>query len=281
LRTNVHQFQFIYNEFGFIKEIHFYDEQEKLTLNHEGFAIKKIKTNSHGEYFEESFFGTDEKPIATKGNAVKITRVYNDQGDNTEELYKDKYELDTLVDGASTTKYKYDYLGRKIETSYFHQKKPAMFRSQYHKKEIKYAGLGSIIESVSYFDSKGLRVILPLVNNIKESVNTKNTKIMKGFEIVKFKSSPQGALIFIDDIFSGVTPTNLIRKHGRYSIRFQKNNFKDKTIDFEVSKEKGNRHFIVLDEVESKSVDELFKLASNGSSDAENELGKYYDKVKD
>jgi TPR repeat protein len=262
-----------YDEFGYRNSFSLYGVDGKPTLNNEGFAKAVIKHDSRGNIVEDKSFGVDG--VLTPGNnGAFINRYISDgRGNLIEHSFWDRYEKPMYIDGVTKLKIKYDHLGREIEQKYFDEYDEAVINKDlnYHKKITEYSVKGNYKSSINYWDVKG-KFIHILSNETKQKIypikiKIKNTKIL---------STPEGAKVFIDNQFFGVTPFHKYVPLGKHKLKIVKADYQELTSTINITQGEVHSSSFILSippKHEAIDVKYLMKKATSGDYKAMYELG--------
>ena len=263
-----------YDTFGYLNSFSFYGTDGKPTLNNEDFAKAVIKNDSKGNKVEVKFFGVDGDLTPGKDGAYINKYKYDGRGNLIEQSLWGKYEKPLYISGYTKLKIKYDHLGRVIEEGYFDEfDEPVIAEDlNYHKKTTKYSVKGNYKSSINYFDEKGQYTHI-LYNEPKNKTypkKIKNTKIL---------SVPEGAKVFIDNQFFGVTPFHKYVSIGKYKLKIVKADHQELTSTISITKDEvhsSNLTLPILAKPEVINVKVLKAKASAGDVESQFQLGNLY-----
>ncbi|MGB2739424.1 MAG: PEGA domain-containing protein [Cognaticolwellia sp.] len=265
-----------YDAFGKSNSLSFYGVDGKPTLNNEGFAKVAVKNNSRGHKVEVKFFGSDGSLIPGKDGSVMNKYKYDGRGNLIEHSLWGEDEKPVYIDGASKFKIKYDDLGREIETGYFDEfNEPVINEEQnYHKKVTKYSFKGNYIASINYKDEND-NFIHILYNKTQQKIYPiKNTKIL---------STPEGAKVFIDNQFSGVTPFHKYVPLGKHELKIVKADYQELTSIINITQDEVHSSSFTLSIIAKPDVIDVQTIkekASGGDLESQFQLGVLYLKDK-
>ena len=265
-----------YNQWGFKKQLTMFGENKLLTLNSDGFAKVIFESDMRGNILSESYFGTDGKPINVMGNAVKNTYKYDDLGNVIQQSFWDELGSLTEIDGAAILKNDYDHLGRNTQEYYLDKTgQPTLPKGMnYHKKVTRYPTTGNYIASINYFDTNDSIVDVDTI-----STSTRKSTYPAKYKNTKITSFPEGAKVYIDNEFFGVTP---FLKHvpiGKHEIKIVKAGYQELTSTISIiESEVHNSNFNLLKapKPEALDVQSLKKKAQKGDIQSQSHLGDYY-----
>lgn len=263
-----------YDTLGNSNSLSFYGVDGKPTLNNEGFAKVVIKNNSRGHKVEVKFFGVDGGLIPGTDGAVMNKYKYDGRGNVIEHSLWDRYEKPMYIDGFTKLKIKYDHLGREIEQGYFDEfDKPVLAEDlNYHKKITEYSIKGNYKSSINYLDVKGQYIHI-LYNETAQKIyptKRKNTKIL---------STPEGAKVFIDDNFSGVTPFHKYVPLGKHELKIIKAGYQELTTTINIIKDEvhsSNFTLSIIAKPEVIDVQTIKEKATEGHVESQFQLGILY-----
>ena len=267
-----------YDEFGKSNSLSFYGVDGKPTLNNEGFAKVAIKNNSRGHKVEVKSFGVDGALIPGKDGAVINKYRYDARGNLIEHTLWDKDEKPLYIDGATKIKTKYDHLGREIEVGFFDEfDKPVKHKGfNYHKRATKYSVKGNYKSSINYFDVNGrfLDRFHDTSTQKNYPIKIKNTKIL---------STPEGAKVFIDNQFFGITPFHKNVPLGKHTLKIVKADYQELTSTMIITKDEfysSNYTLSIIAKPEVIDVKSVKEKAITGDVESQFQLGVYYENLK-
>ena len=275
---SVAKINFTYDALGHLSSFSFYGIDGKPTFNNEGFAKAVIKNDSTGNKVEVKFFGVDGDLTPIAGGVVIIKFIYDGRGNLIEESSWDKDEKPVYIDGFTKFKIKYDHLGREIEFGYFNEfDEPVIEEEQnFHKKIIEYSVKGNYISSINYKDEndKFIHILYKKSKQKIYPIKIKNTKIL---------STPEGAKVFIDNQFYGVTPFHKYVPLGKYKLKIVKANFQELTSTINITQDEvhsSNFTLSIIAKPEVIDVQTIKEKASGGDLESQFQLGLLYLKDK-
>jgi len=267
-----------YDEFGNSNSLSFYGVDGKPTLNNEGFAKAVIKNDSRGNKVEVKFFGVDGALIPGKDGADINKYKYDGRGNLIEQSLWGKDEKSLYISGYTKLKIKYDHLGREVEQGYFDEfDKPVIAEDlNYHKKTTKFSVKGNYKSSINYFDVKGQYTHI-LYDESKHKTypkKIKNTKIL---------SVPEGAKVFIDNQFFGVTPFHKYVSIGNHELKIVKTDYQEITSTINITQDEVHLSSFTLSIIAKPKVIDVQTIkekASGGDLESQFQLGVLYLKDK-
>ena len=275
---NVAKYVVSYNKWGFKKQQSMFGENDQLTLNSDGFAQVVFEINMKGNTLSESYFGIDGNPIKIEGDVVKNTYKYDDQSNVVEQSFWDEQGNLTEIDGLAIFKNDYDDLGRQTQEYYLDKMGQPILRKgmNYYKKTTKYSTKGDYITSINYFDVNGnvIDVMSPSTNQNIYPVEYKNVKI---------SSFPEGAKVFFDNKFVGITPFYKYAPSGKHALKIVKADYQELTRIINIRGDELvslNFNLLIPPKPEAVNVQPLQEKANKGDSQAQYQLGNYYSFTK-
>ena len=262
---------FTYDAFGHLNSFSFYGVDGKPTLNNQGFAKAVIKNNSSGNKVEIKFFGVDGDLTPRKDGDVISKYIYDGRGNVIEESSWGKDEKPLYIDGFTKFKIKYDHLGREVEHGYFDEFDEPVIADNlnYHNKITKYAVTGNYKSSINYVDVNGqfINIFYKASKHKIEPIKIKNTQIL---------TTPEGANVFIDNQFSGVTPFYKYLPLGKHKLKIVKEDYQELTSTINIVEDEIHSSIFNLSKIpKPKAIDvkALMKKATSGDYKAMYELG--------
>ncbi|GAA6171990.1 hypothetical protein NBRC116592_16600 [Colwellia sp. KU-HH00111] len=265
-----------YDALGHRNSFSLYGADGKPTLNNEGFAKAVFKNDSKGNKVEITFFGVDGNLIPRADGTAISKYKYDGRGNVIEHSFWGKDEKPVYIDGITKLKTKYDDLGREIEQGFFDEfDEPVIDEEQnYHKKVTKYSVKGNYIASINYKDEND-NFIHILYNKTQQKIYPiKNTKIL---------STPEGAKVFIDNQFSGVTPFHKYVPLGKHELKIVKADYQKLTSIINITQDEVHSSSFTLSNIakpEVIDVQTIKEKASEGDLESQFQLGVLYLKDK-
>ena len=193
--------QYDYYPNGLIKEDRYYDENGKLCLNNEWYAISRYEWNNNGLQTKVSFFDTDTVPCYYKDGLYSCMEfLYDNSGNIIKEIFYDsKGNTSLMTKGLfAIAEYKFDNYRHIIEYSYFNEKgQPCYYDKDYHILRVKYDLRGNVTQRSIY------------------GVDGKPTLSREGSSIIEYKYDSKNNIIRTD--FKDITGKNVNQESSGYS----------------------------------------------------------------
>jgi TPR repeat protein len=260
-----------YDEFGNRNSLSFYGVDSKPTLNNDGIAKAVLKNDSKGNIVEVKSFGVDGILIPGKDGAVINKYIYDGRGNLIEQSFWDRNGNPFYIDGTTKFKTKYDHLGRQTELAFFDEfDEPVIEEEQnYHKKITKYSVEENYIASINYKDENDKIIDIFYKKSIQKiyPIKRKNTKIL---------STPEGAKVFIDNQFSGITPFHKYVPLGKHELKIVETDYQEQTSTINITQDEvhsSSFNLSIILKPEAFDVKGLIKKATSGDYKAMYELG--------
>lgn len=164
--------QYDYYPNGLIKEIRHYDENGKLCLNKDWYAMVRYEYDANGHQTKASYFDTDLNLCLIKDGLYSILKFEYDHAGNVikESFYDENGKLALNGQRYAIGTLKYDNYRRVVESNYFDKDyNPCYTEDGFHKRLKEYDTKGNIIKN-SFFNHTGT------------PVNTTTTTEVVGYE---------------------------------------------------------------------------------------------------
>lgn len=142
---------------GFIKECRYYDENGKLTLNNNWYAISRFKYDNNGNQIEASFYDVNSNPCYYKdGLYHRLVSEYDIKGNVIQETFLDINNHLTINKKGmyAVARYEYNDYRQRVNYAYYDiQDKPSFVNDGFHIIKVRYDERGNICHQ-SYYDNK-------------------------------------------------------------------------------------------------------------------------------
>lgn len=193
--------QYDYYPNGLVKEERYYDENGKLCLNSNWFAISHFEWDNNGYQTKVSFFDTDTIQCYYKDGLYSCMEFrYDTNGNKIKDIFYDsKGNVSLMAKGQfAIAEYKYDNSRRIIEYSYFNEKGlPCYYDKDYHILRVKYDLRGNVIQHSIY------------------GVDGKSTLSREGSSIIEYKYDSKNNITRTD--FKDTEGENINQQSNGYS----------------------------------------------------------------
>lgn len=216
--------QYDYYPNGLLKEDRYYDENGKLCLNNNWYAIGRHEYDINGNQTKVSFFGVDTIPCYFKdGLYFSLRSEYDESGNVVKETYYDTKGNMTLMNKGlyAVAKYKYDKFRRIVEYSYFDEKgQPCYYDKEYHILRVKYDTKGNVTQHSIYGEDENPTLSREKWGIIQYSYDLKNNRIRVDFKGTKGNNINLQNRAYSTEIRTYDNMNNMIRKeyldmHGK------------------------------------------------------------------
>ena len=265
-----------YDAFGYRNSLSYYGADGNPVLGKLGFSKVAYKFDSKGHLLEENYFGTDgDLAHSNKHMPLKTEFSYNAWGKVIEELYFWGDEKRTQINGVAKVKYKYDNLGKKIEEALFDEfDEPANWKAVNWQKTITtYSVKGDYITSINNFDVNGK------LNNNPSGITTAQNVSPRKIKNTKVFSTPEGAKIFIDNQFSGITPFHKYVPLGKHKLKIVKAGYQALTSTINITKDEvhsSNFSLSIIAKSEVVDVKAIEGKATAGDAESQFQLARHH-----
>jgi len=265
-----------YDAYGYRNSLSYYGVDGKPVVNKKGFAKVAFKRDSRNAVVEERFFGADGELAHSDINSPLIRGYsYDGRGKLVEESLFWGDEKRTQIHGVAKAKYKYDNLGRRIEAAFFDEfDKPASWKMlNFHKQTTTYSVERDYISSIHHFDVNG-----KFDNSLENKTTAQNVNPIKR-KNTKVFSTPEGAKVFIDNQFSGITPFHKYVPLGKHKLKIVKAGYQALTSTINITQDEihsSNLSLSIIAKPEVIDVKALKEKATAGDVESQFQLAKHH-----
>jgi TPR repeat protein len=270
-----------YDAFGYRSSQAYYGVDGMPVVNVNGYAKVVLKYDTRGNVLEERFFGADGELAHSDINSPLIRgNSYDSRGKLIEESLFWGDEKRTKINGVEKAKYKYDNLGRRIEVEFFDKfDKPANWKmSNFQKQITTYSVKGDYISSINHYDVNGK------LNNNPSGITTAQNVSPRKIKNTKVFSTPEGAKIFIDNQFSGITPFHKYVPLGKHKLKIVKAGYQALTSTINITKDEvhsSNFSLSIIAKSEVVDVKAIEGKATAGDAESQFQLARHHSSLNE